>query len=347
MAPLGSHRTRPDPDHRADGEQLELLAQNAMIALLGLFDHPQVGFELLLGEERRGVETLQLLARRVSLPVGASQRQQLERTDRAGGGHVRPAAEIEELTLAVEGERLVVRQAASMCSTLYDLLQVAADLQGLVARLLDSLERLIQLDDLLHLGFDGREILLRERLVAVEIVVEPVFDGGSERQLHALVQPHHRAGHDMGRGMPHDGQRLGVPPRKHPQLHVAVGGEFVVEPYELPVNFGRNRLGGRVEPGLRGDFSRTNWPVVTLVHSVGQSNSEHALSNPSRKRIAPRSASIQRTTIRNPLGVQCVKYRLAGTSGKRTWAALLSWGRMGMAPSRQSQVRIPRRPPRQ
>jgi hypothetical protein len=43
-----------------DGEQVELLAEHAMVALLGFFDAVQVGVEILLREKRRAVDALQL-----------------------------------------------------------------------------------------------------------------------------------------------------------------------------------------------------------------------------------------------------------------------------------------------
>src|SRR5665213_1104357 len=45
----------------ANGEQLELFAQNAVVALLRLLDLMQMSVEFLLAEEGRGVEALKLL----------------------------------------------------------------------------------------------------------------------------------------------------------------------------------------------------------------------------------------------------------------------------------------------
>ena len=49
-----------------------------------------------------------------------------------------------------------------------------------------------------------------ERLGHLEVVVEAAFDGRPEGELHALLQPHHRPGHDVGRRVPHHARRLGV-----------------------------------------------------------------------------------------------------------------------------------------
>ena len=111
---LGQPEDQARADGRIDEEQFELLAQHAMVAALGLFDLPQMVFELLLAEERGAVEPLQLLARGVAPPVGPRHRQQLERADRAGAGDVRTAAEIDELALPIERNRRLARTAVPL-----------------------------------------------------------------------------------------------------------------------------------------------------------------------------------------------------------------------------------------
>ena len=100
--PLGQPEDQARADRRVDHEQFELLAQHAVVAALGLFDLLQVVVQVLLAEEGGAVEPLQLLARGVALPIGPGHREQLEGPDRAGRGHVRPAAEIDELALPIE-----------------------------------------------------------------------------------------------------------------------------------------------------------------------------------------------------------------------------------------------------
>ena len=69
--PLRHPQDQAAADRLADGEQLELLAEHAVVALLRLFDLVQVGVEVLLAEEGGAVEALELLAAGVVLPVGA------------------------------------------------------------------------------------------------------------------------------------------------------------------------------------------------------------------------------------------------------------------------------------
>ena len=60
--PFGHPQNQARADERADGEQVELFAQQAMVSFLRLFDLGEVGFEVFLVEERGGIEPLQLLA---------------------------------------------------------------------------------------------------------------------------------------------------------------------------------------------------------------------------------------------------------------------------------------------
>jgi hypothetical protein len=78
-----------------------LLAQHAVVAFLGLLDVLQVIVKVLLGEERRSVDTLQLRILLISQPVRARDVEQLEGLDFPGRRNMRPAAEVGELAGAV------------------------------------------------------------------------------------------------------------------------------------------------------------------------------------------------------------------------------------------------------
>ena len=106
-AALGMPEDQARAGELLDGEQVELLAEHAMVALLGLFELVQVVVEILLGEERRAVDALELRIFLVAQPVGAGDVQQLERLDASGGRDVRAAAEVGELAGLVDGDLLV------------------------------------------------------------------------------------------------------------------------------------------------------------------------------------------------------------------------------------------------
>jgi hypothetical protein len=82
-------------DRLVDREQIEVLADPAVIAPLGLLEHVEVRVELGLRRERRAVDPLELRVGLAPAPVRAGDRQQLERLDLAGRADVWAAAQIE------------------------------------------------------------------------------------------------------------------------------------------------------------------------------------------------------------------------------------------------------------
>src|SRR5262245_50397307 len=134
----------------------------------------EVGVEFLLAEKRGAVETLKLLAGGVVLPVSAGDRQQLERADLAGVRNVRAAAEVDELTLAVETEGRILLEVVVDMLDLVALSDVLAQGAGLGGRALEARERLRLGDDLAHLLLDAGEIILADGSRRVDIVIEAV-----------------------------------------------------------------------------------------------------------------------------------------------------------------------------
>src|SRR5262249_25328272 len=159
-------------DQRRDGEQLELLAEHPVVALLRLLDLGQVGVEVLLVEESGAVEALELLAGGVVLPVGAGDGEEFEGAHAAGVGDVRTATKVDELTLAVEAQGSPLRLQVVDVLDLVALLQVADQLTGLAGRQLEPLEGFGLFYDLLHLLLDPGEVLLPDRGRRVNVVVE-------------------------------------------------------------------------------------------------------------------------------------------------------------------------------
>ena len=119
---------------------------------------------------------------------------------------MRPAAQIDEFSLPIERHRRVIFQPGIDVLHLEILAQLLAQLQRLVARLFQPLERLISLDDLGHLGLDLRKIFLRERPRQHHVVIKPAAHRRPERQLHAGKHPHHGPGHHVGTRVPHHAQ---------------------------------------------------------------------------------------------------------------------------------------------
>ena len=95
---------------RMEHEQVELLAEHAVVAPLRFLDAVEVGVEIFLLEERRAVDALQHLALGIAAPIRAGGVQQLEVLEARGVGHVRTAAEIDERPVGVRRDDFVVGQ---------------------------------------------------------------------------------------------------------------------------------------------------------------------------------------------------------------------------------------------
>ena len=88
-------------------EQLHLLADLAVVALLGLFHHALVFGQLLLRREGDAVDAREHLVVLVALPVCARRGRQLEGFQRLGVEDVRAHAHVDVLALLVERDALV------------------------------------------------------------------------------------------------------------------------------------------------------------------------------------------------------------------------------------------------
>ena len=192
---------RPERRARRDRvklEEVQLLAETAVVPALRLLETVQVLLQLPLLVEGRAVDALEHLTVLIAPPIGAGGRQQLDVLHPPGAGHVGAPAQIQEGAVTVDRDDLVV----------VELLQ-ALQLEGVVGEKLPGLglvhpaplEGVVGLDDLLDLGLEGLQIVRREGLVHLEVVVEPLVDGGAEADACPGTQLPHRRGQDMGCGV--------------------------------------------------------------------------------------------------------------------------------------------------
>ena len=121
------------------------------------------------------------------------------------------------------------------------LVESADDLHRLLPRHLHPLERLVFLDDLLHLGFDHRQVFVGDRPLGPHVVIEALANGGAEGQFDALEEPHHGAGHHMRRRMPHHWQGSRVTRAERFERRLAGLGQRRIEPHGLAVEQRRDR----------------------------------------------------------------------------------------------------------
>src|SRR5690606_30035061 len=93
-------------------EEIHLTANLAMVAALCLLDHGDIGLEVGFRRPGRAIDALKHLVAAVAAPIGAGELRQLESlAELARRRQMRPAAEIEPVTLAVDGDVLARRNA--------------------------------------------------------------------------------------------------------------------------------------------------------------------------------------------------------------------------------------------
>ena len=188
-------------------EEVHLARELAMVAPLRLLELLEIGVELLPPGKGGGVDPREHRLRRIAAPVGARNFHQLERVaDFASRGHVGAAAKVGPIALAIKLDLLVERNGVDE----FDLECFAFLLEEafrLVARDHRLGEGLVARDDLAHALLDRREILGRERLVAEEVVIEPVLDHRPDRHLRAGPQRLHRLGQYVRRVVSNESKR--------------------------------------------------------------------------------------------------------------------------------------------
>ena len=190
-------------------EQVQQATQFAMVALLGLLQHVQIGVLLFLLCPRRAVDTLQHLVLRVAAPVGAGQLHQLEDLQLAGGRHVRATTQIGEMALAVERYVLALRDGLDDLGfvRLTDGLEIG---HRLIARQDLALHGLVFFGQFGHFLFDGLQVFRRERTFVGEIVVKTVVDHGTNRHLRIGEQLFDSVGQQVRSGMANHFQTVGI-----------------------------------------------------------------------------------------------------------------------------------------
>ena len=248
-------RSAVRPEHRSrcrgmEGEEIQLLAQLAVVALARLLLLFEPGVEVLLVEERRAVDPLELRIAVVSTPVGAGHVEQLDDADPARRRSVRPEAEVHPVAVRVERQRLRALAEDVLDDLLLErLAQLVEELQRLLSRDLLAHEGKVSLDLLVGGLLDLLQIFRRERLLAEEVVVEAVLRARAYGDLRARKEPLHHARHHVGGVVADQIEALALPARDHGQLPAAAerAGQVQLLVVELRVQRGLGQPG----PDLR------------------------------------------------------------------------------------------------
>ncbi len=185
---------------RQERKQLHLLAELDVVALLCLLEQAEILVHLLLLGERRAIDAGEHLLFLIPPPVGARDGDKAECLDPARGGKVRPAAEVDECTLAVEGDLLPLRQILDELHLVLFMI-FAHEGDRFLAGKGEALDGQIALDDVLHLRLDLGKVLHRDGRSEVDIVVKPVVDDGTDGKLAGGIDGLERLRQNVRAGM--------------------------------------------------------------------------------------------------------------------------------------------------
>ena len=165
-----------------------------MVPALGLLQPVQVVVEIGLRGPGGPVDAGQHRVVRIAPPIGARDLHQLEGgADLGRRGHVRAAAEVEPVALAVDLQILARRDRVDQLDL--EGLLLVGEQRAHVLALPDLLgEGRIARNDLAHLRLDLREVLGRERRLAEEVVVESVLDHRADGHLRVRPERLHGLG---------------------------------------------------------------------------------------------------------------------------------------------------------
>ena len=112
---------------------------------------------------------------------------------------MRARAQVDELAVLVERDLLALGDVGEPAELVALLAAGPDDLGGLLAGDLPADERLVLVGDLLHLGLDPREVLGRQLVVEVDVVVEPGVGRRADVELGIGKDAEERGRQDVGR----------------------------------------------------------------------------------------------------------------------------------------------------
>jgi hypothetical protein len=256
---LGVPQHQAGADLVGHGKQVQLAADLAVVAALGLFQPREVRFQRVLGGERGAVDPLEHLVVLVATPVGPRDRHQLEVRHGRGGRQVGSFAEVDEIALAVQAHGRVGDALDDLDLVRLAALAKEADRLGLGQIL--ALDRLRGAGQLTHRRLDLLEIVRGEGAVELEIVIEAVLDRRADRQLGAGEEPFDRLGHQVRGAVAEDLAAVGRVERQ--RLDGGVAGQRRAQVARPPVHLepDRSRPGRGVQAlddGERGHTARVS-----------------------------------------------------------------------------------------
>ena len=279
-------------------EEIELLAQHAVVALARLLEQVEMLLQVLLLEEGGAVHAHELLALGVGAPVRTGNARELGVLQPARVRHVGAAAEIDELPVPVERDLLaalldvVDDLALELVVPAVDRAVARERFVGVLVRDRAAFEGVRLLREPLHLLLDLREVVRRDRAVGHEdVVVEAVLDHRADGELRLGEDPQDRVGHQVGGGVAQDLERLFIALGEQANLRAVF--ERAQEIDDLLVHHRGDGGLGEAGADLGGQISGVSAFLELTRAAVRQVHLDHGAS-PSRDGYCPTSLACRR-----------------------------------------------------
>ncbi|MNS68801.1 hypothetical protein D3C72_1020910 [compost metagenome] len=265
------------PEHHArrlflQVEQVERLAQLAVVALLGFFQHVQVGFLVFLPGPGRAVDALEHLVVGVTAPVGAGHLHQLEDLELARRRHVRAAAQVDEIAFAVQADFLVGRDRGDDLGLVL-LAHRLEQRHRLVAVPHFARDFLVLAGELRHLLLDGNEVFGREGALVGEVVVETVVDDRADRHLRLGIQLLDGVGQQVSRRVADHVDAIGILVRHDGERGVTVDPVARID--ELAIHLASKCRLGQARADALGHFGHRDRAGKFATGTVRQRDCDH------------------------------------------------------------------------
>jgi hypothetical protein len=196
---------------------------------------------------------------------------------------VRTAAEIDEFALPVQRDGLTAGDTFDDLR-LVRLALLAEKTHRLVPIPDLANDGLVPAHDLAHACLDALQILGRERVLAGEVVVEAVLDGGTDGDLGVRIQLLHGLGHDVGGVVAQKLEPVGLGGGDDGNLGVVVDER--AEILEFAVDAHGEGILGEALADVGGDVRAAQGRLVASHRAIGQTDIRHRII-PERRTAAP------------------------------------------------------------
>ena len=199
------------------------------------FQHVQVSFQVFLAGKGRTVDPLEHLVVLISPPVGTGDAHELEGFHPAGRRAVRAGAQVREVSLGVGADHCIFRQVFDQFHFVRFIFSLEFG-QGFRSGQFFPDQGIVGFD-LAHFFFNGPQIFRREHMVAVQVVVEALFNGRPDGELGAREQMLDGLGHHMG-GRMADGMEPFFTVRGN-EFHFGIMIQGIAQVFVFPIYFGQ------------------------------------------------------------------------------------------------------------